>query len=215
MKLTDTQLIILAAAAQREDRLLTLASDMDPAAAEKLAARLIKTGLIEEVEAAPDMPVWRRTDDGAWALRITDQGLVAIHADEAAPASSPEEVQPAAAEQAAPRRGRSGNRRTSAASPRTGAGERGRKRAGRADASGPRGETKLDKVSAMLQRKRGATIAELMEATGWLSHTTRAVLTGLRKRGHVIEREAAKGKPTIYRITGSADGHAVQTSKAA
>lgn len=67
----------------------------------------------------------------------------------------------------------------------------------------------------MLQRKRGATIAELMETTGWLSHTTRAVLTGLRKRGYVIEREAVKGKPTIYRIIGSKGDQAAQTGEAA
>ena len=48
--------------------------------------------------------------------------------------------------------------------------------------------TKSATVLACLQREQGATLAELVAATGWLPHTTRAVLTGLRKKGHAIER---------------------------
>ena len=54
-------------------------------------------------------------------------------------------------------------------------------------------------VVALLERDSGATLAELIAATGWLPHTTRAALTGLRKKGHSIEcskREDA----TCYRI---------------
>ena len=40
----------------------------------------------------------------------------------------------------------------------------------------------------MLSAEQGATIEALIAATGWLPHTTRAVLTGLRKRGYAIER---------------------------
>ena len=40
----------------------------------------------------------------------------------------------------------------------------------------------------MLEREAGASVAELAEATHWLLHTTRAVLTGLRKKGFAIER---------------------------
>jgi DNA-binding MarR family transcriptional regulator len=48
--------------------------------------------------------------------------------------------------------------------------------------------TKSAHVLELLQREVGATLAELAEATGWKPHTTRAVLTGLRKKGHAIER---------------------------
>lgn len=44
-----------------------------------------------------------------------------------------------------------------------------------------RGPSKIDGVIALLSREQGATLAELIEATGWLPHTTRAALTGLRK----------------------------------
>ena len=40
----------------------------------------------------------------------------------------------------------------------------------------------------MLAKDKGATLDALIEATGWLPHTTRAAITGLRKRGFAIER---------------------------
>lgn len=53
--------------------------------------------------------------------------------------------------------------------------------------------TKTDKVVALLTRKQGATIDDLVKATGWLPHTTRAAMTGLRKKGHAIERASVDG----------------------
>ena len=50
----------------------------------------------------------------------------------------------------------------------------------------PRGGTKIARVIELLQRGDGATLAELVAATGWLPHTTRAALTGLRKRGYAV-----------------------------
>ena len=51
----------------------------------------------------------------------------------------------------------------------------------------------------MLQRTDGATLSELIAATGWLPHTTRAALTGLRKKGHAIDKSKRDGA-TCYRI---------------
>ena len=55
-------------------------------------------------------------------------------------------------------------------------------------------------VLELLGRAQGASIAQLVDATGWLPHTTRAALTGLRKKGHVIARSKA-GDVTCYRIS--------------
>lgn len=54
-------------------------------------------------------------------------------------------------------------------------------------------------VVALLEREEGATLAELIAATGWLPHTTRAALTGLRKKGHVVDR-TRRDAETCYRI---------------
>ena len=62
--------------------------------------------------------------------------------------------------------------------------------------------SKISLVADLLRRKDGATLAELVTATGWLPHTTRAALTGLRKKGHDIERGSRDGV-TIYSIAAS------------
>jgi hypothetical protein len=66
-----------------------------------------------------------------------------------------------------------------------------------------RAPSKIDQVLALLRRGEGATLAELVEATGWLPHTTRAALTGLRKKGHVLAKDK-RGEATCYRITEAA-----------
>ena len=56
---------------------------------------------------------------------------------------------------------------------------------------------------ALLGRKQGAGIEELISTTGWLPHTTRAALTGLRKRGYGIDRSRTE-QGAVYRIVTSA-----------
>ena len=56
----------------------------------------------------------------------------------------------------------------------------------------PREGSKLAAVVSLLRREGGATIDQLADAMGWLPHTTRASLTGLRKRGFGIDRRKAK-----------------------
>ena len=63
--------------------------------------------------------------------------------------------------------------------------------------------TKAALVLDLLQRDGGATLPELIAATGWLPHKTRAALTGLRKKGHAIERTRRDDAP-CYRIAGAA-----------
>ena len=63
----------------------------------------------------------------------------------------------------------------------------------------PRGPSKIAMVVALLERPEGATLAEMVEATNWLPHTTRAALTGLKKKGHVITK-GKRGDVTCYHI---------------
>ncbi len=51
----------------------------------------------------------------------------------------------------------------------------------------------------MLQERSGVSLTALIEATGWLPHTMRAALTGLRKRGFVIEL-SKEATGSVYRI---------------
>jgi Protein of unknown function (DUF3489) len=64
-----------------------------------------------------------------------------------------------------------------------------------------RAGTKVAAVIGLLSRPGGASIDDLITATGWLPHTTRAALTGLRKRGFGIERRVGPdGKGSVYSI---------------
>lgn len=59
------------------------------------------------------------------------------------------------------------------------------------------------KQALFLQRLEGdgASVPDLMEVTGWQSHTVRAAVTGLRKRGFSIDRLPQPDKaPTLYRL---------------
>jgi hypothetical protein len=63
--------------------------------------------------------------------------------------------------------------------------------------------TKQSLVLDLLHREGGASLADLVEATGWLPHTARAALTGLRKKGHAIVRNKIDGV-TRYSIAAGA-----------
>ena len=56
-------------------------------------------------------------------------------------------------------------------------------------------------VLALLSREGGATTEALMAATGWLPHTTRAALSGLRKGGLAVTRSRdGEGGASVYRL---------------
>jgi hypothetical protein len=60
--------------------------------------------------------------------------------------------------------------------------------------------TKRAAVTRMLSRNRGATLAEIMAATSWQPHSTRAFLSGLRREGKLLLKEARKSGETAYRL---------------
>jgi hypothetical protein len=55
-------------------------------------------------------------------------------------------------------------------------------------------QTKAAQVEALLSRVGGASLNDLCQTTGWLPHTARAFLTGLRKKGRAIERIKLDGE---------------------
>ena len=196
IKLSDTQLVMLSAAAQRDNHCLTHPEKLKKAAAHKVATKLIAAGLVEEVNAKAGMPVWRRDEqDGqSYGLRLTAAGAkaIAVNPDDDASSAGDDERSPPEGDQPP----------TSAESDRTAA-EASTAESAQAFATplAPRVGTKLARAIEMLRATEGATVAELSQAMDWLPHTTRAVLTGLRKRGYAVTLERSDaGRGSAYRI---------------
>ena len=60
-------------------------------------------------------------------------------------------------------------------------------------------QSKAALVLDLLRRDIGATLEQLVAATGWLPHTTRAALTGVKKKGHALRSDKVDGV-RIYRV---------------
>jgi hypothetical protein len=106
IKLTDTQLMMLSTAAQREDRCLELPKNLKGNAAQKVAAKLLTAGLVKEIKAKAGA-VWRRDDETgqSYCLKLTAAGLKAIAVDDStAPTESDEPNRPPFAMTRVPRR---------------------------------------------------------------------------------------------------------------
>src|SRR5271165_695225 len=86
IKFTDTQLVLLSAAAQREDRCLVALPTLKGGAAQKVASKLISAGFVKEVKAKSGDPIWRPDEDSgaSYALKLTAAGAKAIVVENAA-----------------------------------------------------------------------------------------------------------------------------------
>src|SRR5829696_6981469 len=163
-KLNDTQLVILSSASQREDGFAVLPEGVRAASVKAAVIKLTKLGFLKQVRVKRDQPHWSSDEGGRRiGLKITNAGSAAIGVgddgkDEEQPAPEPK------------RRGKK------AAEP----GEAQR------ETGALRGGSKRAQIIALMQT--GATLNDMVEATGWLPHTTRAALTGLRHKGYAIAR---------------------------
>jgi hypothetical protein len=290
MTLSDTQLLVLNAAAAREDKLVTKHKRLPGASLQKVCAALVKRGLLAEFTGTSRDPevLHVKTELGLTEYAITPAGLRAIGVDDASPygddvpkdvragvdpflidgpdnnpsddATAPTGAQdaagattPAAVAEAHPTATTAPTRAglRTAAEAVLAAWDRGdwndprhglavaitRLRAALAGAThtrrepgaprAPRAGTKQEAVLALLRRPEGATIAQIVEATQWQSHTVRGFLAGLKRKGITVEvvervrhrvpsrqaamgarvgpnREGAKGSFSVYRARAEA-----------
>jgi hypothetical protein len=224
-KLTHRQIIVLSGAAKRVDGAVALPEAMKPASLTKLSQALIAQELVREVRTKSKMPIWRR--DAAkrpLSLVITRAGIAAIE--------SGEEGATKIFEKATASRGRRGVSWKAVEAPGAKANQikvreevqdvktklapshkKGPDRAapseGQASPSPmswrPRVGSKQALLISLLMSAEGASLDKIVAATGWLPHSVRAALTGLRKRGYAIERlQEASGKSSSYRIVTNA-----------
>lgn len=176
LKLDDLHLILLSTASQREDGSVLPVDPSIAAETERVAAALadlLAHKLVAEVPAT-EAPFWREDGDDRFSLVLTDLGCAAISV-------SSGELQAELAGQSTAASSVLPTVEDASLSPV------------------PAPASKMATVIALMQRIEGATLAELVNATGWLPHTTRAALTGLRKKGHAIVR-SKRGDTTCYHI---------------
>lgn len=65
----------------------------------------------------------------------------------------------------------------------------------------PRDGSKAGQVVALLQRKNGATLAEIMKKMGWQKHTVRGFMAGaMKKAGYQVESFKPEGGERSYRL---------------
>lgn len=64
----------------------------------------------------------------------------------------------------------------------------------------PRGITKRAMLITMLERAQGASVAEIGQRLGWLPHTVRAAITGLRHAGREVTRNKDQNGQSVYRL---------------
>jgi hypothetical protein len=155
-KLSDTQLVILSTAAQRDDgSLLPFPETLTAkgAALSKVIATLCKRKLVEEKKPVNGAPEWRRDEGrGPLGLFVTNRGLLALGLDET------EETKPSQAAASMP-----SQRKTAAAKPRS--------KARKASAAKPKdreapSQSKQDLVIQMLRRQSGVTVEDRCRRRG-------------------------------------------------
>ena len=193
IKFNDTQLVMLSAALQRDDHFLVPPTGPKRSQAQRAVVKLLEARLVKEIRAKAGAPIWRRDKETGqtYALKLTAAGVKVIAVDGTPPLQEEAE--------------RRVDQLVGMADPHPEPGSNPAATVSRPDGGAapipisPRNGTKVAEVIALLQRGDGATLAELVAATGWLPHTTRAALTGLRKRGHAIDR-THESRGSVYRI---------------
>lgn len=181
---SDTQSLILSRAATRPGNLaLPLPEGLVGAAAKMVVGKMIARGWLDEVEAnlRRSEPIWRETGDGHGTTLIATEAGLEVIGIEPVVASAVASVRKAKPELA--------------------------QTPDHTDTARPiaiRAGTKQAQIIALLQRPEGATVAEMVEATGWLAHTVRGSISGALKKklGLPIAAEKVEGRGTVYLLHG-------------
>ena len=186
-KLTDTQLVVLSAAAQRDDRAvlpLPKSIKVKGAAVTKTLESLLKKGLLQETPAGREAEPWRTNKDGRRStLLATDAGLAALDGGSANKTPKPRKT-----------------KSPSRSAPKKAA----RKSNGAASTTAVRPGTKQAQLIDLLEREDGATIDEAVEALVWQAHSVRGAISGALKKklGLAVSSAVIDGRGRVYRIEG-------------
>jgi hypothetical protein len=189
-KLTDTQLVILSTAAGRKDHAvlpLPKSLKITGAIVTKTLEALRKKGLLDEKPASREAAAWGEDKDGRrMMLVITETGLQAIDGEPAG--KTDKQPSPTKTRAKTPR---AKQKATAATKPKP-----------ETSAPAARQGTKQALLIGLLKRKTGASIEEIVTATGWQAHSVRGAISGTLKKklGLAVDSKAVEARGRVYRI---------------
>ena len=174
-KLTGTQTTILTAGAQRPENIaLPLPKGLAGAAAKMAVSKMIERGWLQEVDAnlRRGEPLWRETGDGHGTTLVVAAAGLLAIGMEPVAAKTVDAIRAHASEMPTLK------------------------------PSAQRSGTKQAMLIAMLHAPEGATIAEIVAATGWLAHTARGAISGAlgKKLGLIVTSAMEEARGRVYRI---------------
>ena len=186
-RLSDSQLVVLTAACQRDDRcVFPVTAKLKGNAAGNVLKSLLKKDLIKEVRAKRDDTVWRHDEQhGRMTLVATKAAFAALGID---PRDEPPGAEAEAADEALVEV--KAKPSTPAKKPKT------------KEPKAPRKDSKQAQLIAMLHRAKGATVEEIGEALSWQPHTVRGAIAGALKKklGLEVTSERDEKRGRVYRI---------------
>jgi hypothetical protein len=199
-KLSDTQLVILSNACQRDDRMVlplpkNMGGEKPNLAAGNSIKSMLKHGLVEEVDAKLGDPMWRETGEGhGVTLVATEAALAALGIDTRAETSE--------AVEAAKTSKKSRAAAKKSQKKQTKAGRGGKSPAEKKASRAARTDSKQAQLIAMLKRAKGASIDEIVEAFDWQPHTVRGAIAGALKKklGLDVRSEKDEKRGRVYHI---------------
>lgn len=193
-ELNDTKRTILVAAGARTDlRVLPIPETIkvNTTSVEKSLKQMVSAGLLAEIAALAGDVVWQDSEKGGKiALVVTPNGLASVGI----------EPNPTSSLSQARTRGKAQKARTTPAAVVKSATQPAKASSG---ASSRAGRTQQDKLIALLRQPKGASIAEMMKATGWQAHSLRGVMSATLKKRlglPIISEKNEKTGERRYRI---------------
>jgi hypothetical protein len=203
-KLSDSQLVVLSAACQRDGRsVYPLTLNLKGSAADKVLKSLLAKDLIEEVPAGLNDEVWREDKHSArLTLRATDAAVAALNIDSDTPAPVDDVAGPPKPEKKARATAKKRRPSTGKRTKTKKLGKTARKKIGAKTPRATRENTKQARLIEMLKRPKGASIDEIVEALDWQPHTVRGAIAGALKKklGLDVTSEKSDKRGRVYRI---------------
>ncbi len=174
-KLTETQTIILSAGAKRADNIaMPLPNGLAGAAAKMAVNKMIEHGWLQEVDAnlRRGEPLWRETGDGHGTTLVVTDAGLLAIGIEPMVVKTMAAVHKTNAETPVPKLPK------------------------------PRAGTKQAMLITLLRAPNGATMDEIVAATGWRAHTASGAMSGElgKKLGLIVTSAKEEGRGRVYRI---------------